>query len=263
MGTMATKRSVDLEGAAVLVTGGVGGIGQALVGAFRAAGAVPITVDLAGTGADHEVDVTDADAMAALIAGLDRLDVVVANAGIGVGGLVEDIERDGWDRTIAVNIAGTVNTVLPAYERLRSQGSGTIVLMASLSGLVATPLLTPYAMSKFAVVGLATSLAPEAARHGVGVTTVCPGPVDTALLDEHAATAGLDVRRYLTAAGGKPIAATALADQVVAAVRSGRPLVTPGRAGVLWRLSRFAPRLTAGEIAKGMHTELRAGGVDR
>lgn len=263
MGTMAKTRSVDLGGATVLVTGGKGGIGQALVGAFRAAGAVPVTVDLAGTGADHEVDVTDAAAMAALIAGLDRLDVVVANAGIGVGGLVEDIERDGWDRTIAVNIAGTVNTVLPAYERLRSQGSGTIVLMASLSGLVATPLLTPYAMSKFAVVGLATSLAPEAARHGVGVTTVCPGPVDTALLDEHAATAGLDVRRYLTAAGGKPIAATALADQVVAAVRSGRPLVTPGRAGVLWRLSRFAPRLTAGEIAKGMHTELRAGGVDR
>ncbi len=262
MVAMATKLGVDLGGATVLVTGGMGGIGRALVEAFSAAGAVPITVDLAGTGADHEVDVTDADAMAALIAGLDRLDVVVANAGIGVGGLVDDIDRDGWDRTIAINIGGTVNTVLPAYQRLTAQGSGAIVVMASLSGLVGTPLLTPYAMSKHAVVGLAASLGPEAARHGVAVTTVCPGPVDTALLDERAATAGLDVRRYLTAAGGKPITAPALGGKVVAAVRAGHPLVVPGRAGVLWRLSRFAPRLTAGEIAKGMHTELQAGGVE-
>lgn len=262
MGAMPAKRNVDLEGAAVLVTGGTGGIGHALVNAFRAAGAVPTTVDLAGTGADHEVDVTDAAAMGALIADLDRLDVVVANAGIGVGGLVDDIAREGWDRTIAVNIAGTVNTVLPSYERMRAQGSGAVVLMASLSGLVGTPLLTPYAMSKHALVGLGASLGPEAARHGVAVTTVCPGPVETPLLEERAATSGLEVRRYLTSAGGTPITAAALADQVIDAVRCGRPLVTPGRAGLLWRLSRFAPKLTAGQIAKGMHDELRAGGLE-
>lgn len=262
MAAMAKTRGMDLGGAAVVVTGGQGGIGQALVAAFRAAGATPISVDLPGTGADHEVDVTDADATAALIAGLDRLDVVVANAGIGVGGLVDDIDRNGWDRTIAVNIGGTVNTVLPAYDRLCTQGSGAIVLVASLSGLVGTPLLTPYAMSKHAVVGLGASLGPEAARHGVGVTTVCPGPVETPLLDEAASTEGLAVRRYLTAAGGKPMSASALADQVVAAVRSGRPLVVPGRAKVVWRLSRFAPTLTAGELAKGMHKELQAGGVE-
>jgi NAD(P)-dependent dehydrogenase (short-subunit alcohol dehydrogenase family) len=262
MGAMAKKINRDLGDATVLVTGGKGGIGQALADAFRSAGAVPITVDLPGTGADHEVDVTDADAMDALITGLDRLDVVVANAGIGVGGLVEDIDQGDWDRMIAVNIGGIVNTVLPAYERLRAQGAGAIVLMASVSGLVGTPLLTPYAMSKHAVVGLGASLGPEAARHGVSVTTVCPGPVDTSLLDVQAPTPGLDVRRYLTAAGGKPITAAALADEVVSAVRAGRSLVTPGRAKLLWRLNRFAPRLTAGEIAKGMHKELMAGGVE-
>ena len=134
-----------------------------------------MTADLPGTGADVDLDVTDADAVAATIAGLERLDVAVANAGIGVGGLVEDIERIGWDRTIDVNIRGVVNTVLPAYARLREQASGQLVLTASFAGLAATPLLTPYAMSKAAVVNLGASLRPEAARHGVGVTTVARG----------------------------------------------------------------------------------------
>lgn len=250
---------MDVAAKAVLVTGGMGGIGQALVTAFRSAGATPVTVDLPGTGADHEVDVTDAEAIDASITGLPQLDIVVANAGIGIGGLVEDMGRDAWERTIDVNIRGVVNTVLPAYARMRDQGSGAIVLVASLSGLVSTPLLTPYAMSKHALVGLGASLRPEAARHGITVTTVCPGPIDTPLLDRPAETEGLDARRYLTAAAGTPLAPSALADEVVAGVRKGKPLVIPGRARLLWRLSRFAPRLTAGEIAKGMDAELKAG----
>ena len=249
---------MELNGTTVVVTGGTGGIGSALVDGFRGAGATALAADLPGTGADLEVDVTDAAGMAAALAALDRLDVVVANAGIGVGGLVEDIDPDGWERSIDVNIRGVVNTVLPAYARLREQGSGAIVLMASLSGLVGTPLLTPYAMTKAAIVNLGASLRPEAARHGIGVTTVCPGPVDTPLLDARGATAGTDVRRYLTAAAGTPVSAATLADAVLDGVRRNRGLVVPGRAKLLWRLSRFVPNVTGREIAKGMHEELEA-----
>lgn len=242
----------------MFITGGAGGIGGALADAFGAAGATVVTADLPGRGADLDLDVTDADAMAAAVTALDHLDVVVANAGIGVGGLVEDIDRAGWDASIEVNIRGTVNTVLPAYARLRAQGSGSIVLMASLAGLAGTPLLTPYAMTKSAVVGLAASLRPEAARHGVGVTVVCPGPVETPLLDETSPTPGTSVRRYLTAAAGPPIAPAQLAALVSDAVRKDRAKVIPGRARLLWRLSRFAPDLTDRQIAKGMHQELDA-----
>src|SRR5690606_944888 len=112
-----------------LVTGAAGGIGTAVCRAFAAAGADVTSVDLDGTGVDHELDVADAAAVADLVLGLDRLDVVVANAGVGVGGLVEDIDRAGWDTTIDVNIRGVINTVLPAYARLRDQRSGAIVLM--------------------------------------------------------------------------------------------------------------------------------------
>jgi NAD(P)-dependent dehydrogenase (short-subunit alcohol dehydrogenase family) len=249
---------MQIDGGTVFITGGSGGIGRALAEAFRAGGAMVVTADLPGLGADVDLDVTDAAAVEAAIGALDRLDVVVANAGIGIGGLVEDVDRAGWDRSIDVNVRGVVNTVLPAYARMRSQGSGQIVLVASLAGLAGTPLLTPYAMTKGALVSLGASLRPEAARHGVGVTTVCPGPVETPLLDAETATAGTSPRRYLVASAGTPLAPDDLAGQVVDAVRKDRPLLIPGRAKLLWRLSRYAPNLTNQQIAKGMQKELDA-----
>jgi NAD(P)-dependent dehydrogenase (short-subunit alcohol dehydrogenase family) len=253
---MGQTLGVQLRGAAVLVTGGRGGIGRALVDAFAAAGADPTALDVAGTGADVEIDVTDAAAMAAAIEGLGRLDVVVANAGVGQSGLVEDLDRARWDAHVDVNVGGVLNTVLPAYERMRAQRSGALVLMASVAGLLGTPLMVPYGMTKAAIVGLGAGLRAEAARHGVDVVVVCPGPVDTRLLDDPSSTPGVSVRRYLTAAGGRPIPPATLAARVVDAVRSGRPFVVPGRAATLWRLSRIAPRLTEREIARGLRKEL-------
>ncbi len=246
---------MELEGSTVFITGGAGGIGRALADAFRHAGSNPVTADLRG--ADVDLDVTDSAAVEAAIAGLDRLDVVVANAGIGIGGTVDDIPRSDWQRTIDVNIAGVVHTMLPAYQRMRVQRHGSIVLMSSLAGIVATPLMVPYSMSKHAIVGLGASLRPEAARYGIGVTTVCPGPVETSLLDEHSNTPGLSARRFLVAAAGTPIGADALARRVVTAVRKNRALVTPSRAALLGRAARFAPRLTNRIIASNMRKELR------
>ena len=208
-------RGIDVNGAVVMITGGQGGIGIALAAAFRAHGATVVSTDLAGRRADMELDVTNAAAIAAVMRRIidehGRLDIVIANAGVGVAGLVEDLEASAWQRTIDINIGGTVNTVCAALPVLRAAGGGSIVLIASLAGLAGTPLLTPYAMSKSAVVGLGESLRPEAARHGVGVTVVCPGPVETPLLDEIAATDGMSVRRYLVAGAGQPIDASVLA----------------------------------------------------
>lgn len=249
---------MDLTGAQVVVTGGGGGIGGALAAAFGAAGADVVTMDLEGRGADVTLDVTDRRATAGVLGALDRLDVVVVNAGVGVAGLEADLEPAAWDAAVEVNVRGTVNTLLGCLPRFRRQGHGAVVIMASLSGLVPTPLLAPYAMTKHALVGLGTSLRPELARDGVGVTVICPGPVETPLLDAPSATPGTDVRRYLTSAAGRPMSAPALAEMVVSAVRRNAPLVVPGRAGIIWRLQRLAPGAVARQLARNMAAELRA-----
>src|SRR6185295_17776577 len=161
-----------------LVTGAAGGIGAATVQGLRNNGATVIAADLAGT--DVGLDVTDLAAVRAAVAGIveqhGRLDLAVACAGIGIAGLVDDLDDSAWERSIAVNLTGTINTVRAAYEVMAPRGRGHLVALASLSGLLPTPLLVPYATTKGGVVSFMTSLRPEAARHGIGVSAICPGP---------------------------------------------------------------------------------------
>lgn len=261
-----SKSSVELKGAVVLITGAAGGIGSALADAFEREGATAVRTDLAGTGGTVPLDVTDLEATRAVMRDTverhGRLDVVVANAGIGVGGLLEDLSDTDWDRTIAVNITGATNTLRAAYPIMSAAGRGSIVLMSSLAGLSGTPLLAPYSMSKSALIGLASSVRPEAARRGVGVTVVCPGPVETPLLDSAAATPGLSVRRYLQAAAGAPISPQRLADSVIRGVRRNRAMVVPARAGLLWRVERLAPTLVRVASTSGLRRELKAAHAD-
>jgi NAD(P)-dependent dehydrogenase (short-subunit alcohol dehydrogenase family) len=255
---------MEIRGAVALVTGGAGGIGGAIAERLRADGATVVTTDLPGRGADLDVDVTDGDAVAAAVATASgrhgRLDLVVATAGMGAAGVVEELDEAAWRTTLDVNLWGTVTTVRAAYPTFVAQGRGHIVLVASLSGLVPTPLLVPYATAKAGVVGLATSLRPEAARHGVGVSAVCPGPVETPMLD-HGGAGGVirrvDVRRFLTSAAGPALPPATVATAVVDAVRHDRAVVAPGRAKLLWGAARLSPRLAEWAITRVMRDELR------
>ena len=257
-----------LRGAVALVTGGAGGIGTATSKALKAAGVGVVTADLPDRGADVVVDVRDLEAMqkavTATIEQHGRLDVVVANAGIAVGGLVQSFDVDAWRRTIDINMWGCINAVLAAYPHFVEQRRGHIVFVASLAALVPTPLLVPYATAKSAVFALANGLRPEAARYDVGVTVVCPGPVETPLLDTggaHGEVHGVDARRYLTSAAGKALPPGAVANAIVDGIRKNRAVVAPGRAGLLWRVARMSPALAEKLVAKGMRDELKAAGL--
>jgi NAD(P)-dependent dehydrogenase (short-subunit alcohol dehydrogenase family) len=253
-------------GTVVLVTGAAGGIGGAVLDAVRARGAIGIGADLAaGERVDVALDVTDGDACRAAVAAVvdehGRLDVVVTAAGVGTAGRFDALDEAAWRRTIDVNLWGTVHVARAAWPVLTEQGSGHLVLVASLSGLVPTPLLVPYATSKHAVVGLARSLAPEGRRAGIGVTAVCPGPVDTRMLDTGGAggeVRGVDVRRYLTAAAGRPVRPETVAEAVVSAIGGRRTVVAvPARTALIARLDRWAPRATEAVIERAMRAELR------
>ena len=185
----------------VIVTGGASGIGRALcaelvragdqvvVADINEAGAADAAANMMGPGSARAValDVTDAQAVQDLVDAtadeFGRLDIMVNNAGIGMGGWVEELTVEHWNRVIDVNVRGVVHGVQAAYPLMVRQGDGHIVNTASLAGLVPAPCLTPYAMTKHAVVGLSMSLRAEAASRGVRVTAVCPGFTDTAILD--------------------------------------------------------------------------------
>lgn len=254
-----------MAGRIAIVTGGASGIGAALARALAADGDTVVVADRDAAGAERvadslppgswsrEVDVMSAEAVQDLVddvvARHGRLDLMVNNAGIGVGGPVEELSLAEWDRVIDVNIRGVVHGVVAAYPQMVGQGSGHIVNTASLAGLIPTPFLAPYGMTKHAVVGLSLSLRAEAEPNGVRVTAVCPGPVETPILDgreepgivmHHMNRLG---REYLTQFA-PPYDVDALARDVVRGIDSNAALiVTPGSARLAWRLHRLSPAL--------------------
>src|ERR671915_112136 len=185
-----------------IVTGGASGIGRAIAAALVARGVNVTVADLNGAGAEQvaaelsaggagqaaaaKLDVTNADAVAALYRSIrdehGSLDYVFNNAGIAIGGLAEELTLDHWNKAIDVNLKGVVHGVHAAYPIMLAQGAGHIVNTASLAGLVPMPMGIPYTATKHAVVGLSLGLRAEAASRGVKVSVVCPGFVDTPLL---------------------------------------------------------------------------------
>lgn len=251
-----------------IVTGAASGIGRAIAAALVARGAVVILADINETGAKDvarelqardgraravSLDVTDRDAVDDLVSTTaedhGRIDFVFNNAGIAAGGPVDQLPIETWDRAIEVDLRSVVHGVRAAYPVMIRQGDGHIVNTASLAGLVPSPVLTPYAAAKHAVVGLSLSLRVEAAVHGVRVSVVCPGPVDTPMLsgpDNRGQSgedpAAVDGRKLLTNALGAPYAPEALAEDVLHGVAENRALiVAPESARASWGAFRADP----------------------
>ncbi len=144
------------------------------------------------------LDVTDGVAVQASVAKISaahgRLDYLFNNAGLGGTLDVRHATIAHWRRIVDLNLMGVVHGVQAAYPLMIQQRSGHIVNTASISGLVPWPGQTLYNTTKYAVVGLSHTLRAEAARFGVKVSVICPGPVQSAIwgkpiLGSRAATA--------------------------------------------------------------------------
>lgn len=112
---------------------------------------------------------------------LGPVDLLFNNAGIVAHSPVEDLSYDKWDQALAVNLTGVINGIQTFLPRMIERGSGYVVNTASAAGLVSDPNVL-YATAKFAVVGLSESLRLNVARHGIDVSVLCPGPVDTGIV---------------------------------------------------------------------------------
>lgn len=191
----------DLRGKAALVTGAASGIGQSTAVALGARGADLVLCDvdeagLANTEATlrglgrsvlaRRVDVADREAMRSFAEEvrqqLGPLDILMNNAGVGLGASFLDTSLEDWDWILGINLRGVIHGcrffVPPMVER---GAEGHVVNVASMAAYLPSELLCAYTTTKYAVLGLSESLRQELGPRGIGVTAVCPGIIDTAI----------------------------------------------------------------------------------
>jgi NAD(P)-dependent dehydrogenase (short-subunit alcohol dehydrogenase family) len=211
-----TTREKPLTNQVAVITGAGQGIGAAIATKLAAMGATVVlcgrtlqTLQATATAisetAEHaevvECDVTDLPSVEALAAQVrtrfKRTDILVNNAGVGTfGGPLHQMPTDAWDNVLNTNLRGVYYCIRSFADMMISAGQGHIINISSLAGKNALPNGAAYAASKWALNGLTYSVAEELRGHGIRVSVICPGSVDT---DFSAPRAGRNTSRMLQA----------------------------------------------------------------
>lgn len=264
----------NLQGRTALVTGAASGIGKATALALGRRGADLVICDLDEAGllateaalrelgravlARH-VDVSDREAMRAFAdetsARVGALDILMNNAGVGLGASFADTSLEDWDWILRINLLGVVHGchffVPPMVAR---RAGGHVVNVSSAAGYLPAEALSAYVTTKYAVLGLSESLRVELRTHGIGVTAICPGIIDTPI------TRSARLRGRYAAEGQRQEMVEAyrrrgygperVAENVLRAIQRNRG-IAPGspEAWIGWYAKRLSPTLVARLLA--------------
>lgn len=269
----------ELAGKRVLVTGAADGIGKAAAFAFADAGCRMTLMDIDGeklsavaeelarAGADcasHVVDVSKADEVDALAARVVReqggVDVLVNVAGVCEVADVVDTSLDDWQWLIGVNLYGPINTIRAFVPGMLERGSGHVLNVASVGGLVPIGMIGGYCTTKAALVALSASLSQEAFHRGVRVTAFCPGITNTGIVQR------MRFREYdrgkMQSGTGRMMARATTAEKtgrlMVEAVRRERAVVVTGlTTRIVAFLNRVCPPLVRFVLMRGQKLNYR------
>ncbi len=250
-----------------LVTGASSGIGQAIAVELARQGARLILVgtnedrlaeskqqcEAAGAEAhSYAANVADYRLMQGLAEAVKAehgvVDILVNNAGVVMSGLIHEVEMEDWKRLIDINVMGVVHGCQLFVPGMLASGSGHIVNMASAAGLIGQPGMSTYCATKHAVVGLSASMRYELSAAGVGVTTICPGYVQTPIMDSLKLVGKLDTpkvrERVAKDTQRNNLTAEAVAKRTLKAIRKNEAFVTIGKdAQIAFYARRLAPGL--------------------
>jgi len=253
---------------AIFITGGGSGIGRAVAIHFAERGWFVGLADLSEEGMQdteallpggfsysHKLDVCDRAAWdtaleAFSMASGGRIDAVFNNAGIGHGGPIADQPESEVDALIAVNIKGVINGAQASYSHLKKTAPGSALInTASLAGIIGSPNLSVYCATKWAVRGLTQSLDAEWAKDGIKVAALCPGFIDTPIIEQTGEQSNQTVKEQLVDAGVEVNPVSIVPEVVWNAVHGDKVDYTVGKmASRLMFLQRFLP----GRVRKEM-----------
>lgn len=262
---MASRPRVPVSGSVAVVTGAGRGIGRATALALAERGAIVVCSDILGEAAEktaaaceeqgaprataHQVDVADRPAMAAWAADVAAdhgpVAILVNNAGVGMSGRFADMTAADWTWIRSVNLDGVVNGCAVFGPHLLDAGRGHVVNVSSGLGYTITATESAYVTTKAAVLALSQCLRADWAREGVGVTAICPGVINTPIVEHTRWVGEVDNPRSRRRArrifrrGHKP---EQVAAAVIHAIERDRAVVPVGfEARLGWWLHRYAP----------------------
>ena len=256
----------------MLVTGAASGIGRETALAFARAGAPVLAVDIDEAGAQatagdcartgppadaFRVDVADRQAMAELAEKVHAvhgpLEVLVNNAGVGMSGRFLDMEPADWDWILGINLMGVIHGCQVFGPAMVARGRGHVVNLASGLAYTTTANEGAYVTSKAAVLAFSRCLRADWFRHGVGVSVICPGIVNTPIISR-ARFRGTDpaqVQRLTTVFRRRNYPPSRVATAILGAIEHDRAVVTVSPEAKLgWALNRLLPISVSDRLAR-------------
>lgn len=178
-----------------------------------------------------------------------NLDILCANAGVGLGGTFSDTSLEDFEWVMGVNYWGVVYTLKQFLPHLISMKSGNVLVTASGAGLLGIPSMSAYCSTKFAMVGLVESMKPELKMHGVSISALCPGVIDTNIVKDgklnldNERSNGSNAQKVIEFFQKRGTSAEKVARDAIRGMEKGRTIIPTGGVSLPWLVKRASQRL--------------------